>query len=404
MTGPGASGLTDLLATPNLGTGVLEHRDRVDFAGLRAARLARVLDAMAERDLDACFLGREANARYATGVRRLWTAQSRPFVPACLVVRNPGAVELLSFSASYEDIPDEVGPDHFFPVTWNPMNMIDRFQKTEGVLDARRIGYDSLSPFFEGMLRQALPEAEFVGAEDMMRALKRVKLPEEITCIRTAAAIAESSLYAAISEVRPGVTEHHLRATFLDRMCALGTSQFAQQGTFTVIEPGGALRWTTSDRILREGDSVALAGGVLWAGYEGSLARTWWCGEELLPGSEQQGTFARWRAVTDAIVDACRPGRTGADVHAAFTKAGGAHPQMTMAYAVGLGHDGPLAGPGMSEELERAQTIEANMVIAVRHFQRGTSSSCFGEDMLLVTDGDPERLTTLGYGPLAAEV
>ena len=250
---------------------------------------------MAERDLDACFLGREANARYATGVRRLWTAQSRPFVPACLVVRNPPAVELLSFSASYEDIPDEVGPDHFFPVTWNPMNMMDRFQKTEGVLDARRIGYDSLSPFFEGMLRQTLPEAEFVGVEDMMRALKRVKLPEEITCIRTAAAIAESSLYAAISEVRPGVTEHHLRAAFLDRMCALGTSQFAQQGTFTVIDPGAPFRWTTTDRVLREGDSVALAGGVLWAGYEGSLARTWWCGDELLPGAEQHGTFARWQ-------------------------------------------------------------------------------------------------------------
>ncbi len=25
---------------------------------------------------------------------------------------------------------------------------------------------------------------------------------------------------------------------------------------------------------------VALAGGVLWAGYEGSLARTWWCGRQ----------------------------------------------------------------------------------------------------------------------------
>ncbi len=125
-------------------------------------------------------------------------------------------VELLSFSASYEDIPDEVGPDHFFPVTWNPMNMMDRFQKTPGVLDARRIGFDGLSPFFEGMLRQTLPEAEFVGVEDMMRALERVKLPEEITCLRTAAAIAESSLYAAIAEVRPGVTEHHLRAAFLE--------------------------------------------------------------------------------------------------------------------------------------------------------------------------------------------
>src|SRR6476646_8031478 len=109
----------DLLATPNLGTGMLEHRDRVDFTALREARQARVLEEMGRHDLDACFFGREANARYVSGVRRLWTAQTRPFVPACIVVRGAGSaiVELLAFSASYEDIPAEVGPDHFFTVT-----------------------------------------------------------------------------------------------------------------------------------------------------------------------------------------------------------------------------------------------------------------------------------------------
>ena len=70
---------------------------------------------------------------------------------------RPREVELLSFSASYEGIPEEVGPDHFFPVTWNPMNMIDWFAETPGVLDARRIGFDGLSPFFEGLLRTCSP-------------------------------------------------------------------------------------------------------------------------------------------------------------------------------------------------------------------------------------------------------
>ena len=78
--------MTELLATPNLGTGVLEHRDRIDFAALRDARRRRVLSAMEEHGLDACLFGREANARYVSGVRRLWTAQTRPFVPACAVV------------------------------------------------------------------------------------------------------------------------------------------------------------------------------------------------------------------------------------------------------------------------------------------------------------------------------
>jgi Xaa-Pro aminopeptidase len=400
---------TTALGTPNLGTGVVEHRERVDFKALRQARLARFLGAMDELGVDACFFGREANARYVSGVRRLWTAQSRPFVPACVVLRPPGVhgveggpepvVELLAFSASYEDIPAEVELDHFYPVTWNPVNLVERFRALPGMLDARRVGFDGLSPLFEGMLRDALPRAEFVGVEDTMRAIRRVKLPDEIVCLRTAAAIAESSLYAAIAELAPGVTEQHLRAAFMERMCTLGTSQFAQQGTFTVLDPGRPLRWTTTDRVLQAGDAVALAGGALWAGYEGSLARTWPCGP---PSAAQREAYRRWQAVTDAVVDECRPGRTGADLHRAFERSGGGDPQMTIAYAVGLGYEGPIAGPGMSSELERAQVLEADMVIAVRHFAAGPAASYHGEDMVLVTDGEPQRVTTLGAGPPAA--
>jgi len=106
--------------------------------------------------------------------------------------------------------------------------------------------------------------------------------------------------------------------------------------------------------------------------------------------------------VTDAVVDECRPGRTGADLRRAFEQSGGGEPQMTVAYAVGLGYEGPIAGPGMSPELERAQVLEPDMVIAVRHFAAGPTVSYHGEDMVLVTDGEPERMTTLGAGPLAA--
>src|SRR3954471_1512048 len=115
--------------TPDIGTQMLEDYERIRFAELRAARQARVLAAMAEQGLDACIFGREANVRYVSGARRLWTAQSRPFVPTCAVVRpesgeGGGAVRLLSFSASYEGIPEELQPDHFYPVSWNPANFV----------------------------------------------------------------------------------------------------------------------------------------------------------------------------------------------------------------------------------------------------------------------------------------
>ena len=46
-------------------------------------RRARVLEAMAERDVDALILGKEANARYVSGARRLWLAGARAFAPGC---------------------------------------------------------------------------------------------------------------------------------------------------------------------------------------------------------------------------------------------------------------------------------------------------------------------------------
>ena len=179
------------------------------------------------------------------------------------------------------------------------------------------------------------------------------------------------------------MTEHHLRAAFLDRMCELGTSQFAQQGTFTVIDPGRAVPVDDQrPRARREGDAVALAGGVLWAGYEGSLARTWWCGDGRGAGHGRTAAFARWRAVTDAVIEQCRPGAHGCRPARRVPSAGGAEPQMTIAYAVGLGHEGPIAGPGMSPELERAQAIEAG------HGARGARTS----------SAAPERLLRRGHG------
>jgi Xaa-Pro aminopeptidase len=357
---------------------------------------------MGERQLDACLFGREGNVRYASGVRRLWTAQSRPFTPTCLVLRERDEVHLLSFSASYEGIPEEILPEDFFPVTWNPQNFVDRFTSTAGAGEARRVGVDGLSPFFEGLMRQAFPHAEFVAAEEMMRDLRRRKLPEEVVCLRTAAAIAESALYAAATEVRPGVTEKHVQAAFLARMCELGTSQFAQQGTFTQIDPGGRLRWITGDRTLDEGSTVALAGGALWAGYEGSLARTWWCGRQPRPAAAHRALYRRWRQVIDPVVEACRPGSTGAELGAAYERAGG-DPVPTIAYSVGLGVEGPVAGGGLSPALERTQVVEPGMVLGVKALVTGPDGGYLGEDMVLVTADGPERLTTLGYGPLAED-
>ncbi len=389
-----------VMLTPNLGTGAQEERDRVSFTELRAARRARAFAEMERLDLDALVLGREANVRYVAGSRRLWTASSRPFGPTAVAVRSTGRVHLMTFSASLEGAPAEVPLGDVFCTSFNVGTLLGSLGSIDGLRAARRVGVDGFTLFMRDLLPTVVPSAEIVGVEPELRALRRVKLPDEIVALRIAAAIAEAALVAAADRVRPGVTEKDLQAAYLERMCVLGTSQFSQQGTFTVVDPPGRLRLVTSGRLLDEGDLVALAGGVLWAGYEGTLARTWRCGNRSEPTAGQRSLHRRWRDVSDAVVAACRPGATGADLVAAHEIAGEPLPRMPIVYSIGLGHEGPIAGSSHGVDLDRQQVLEPGMVVAVRTFVAGAAGGVLGEDMVLVGAGDPERLTTLGHGPL----
>jgi len=398
-----ASPRTPWLRTPDVGTGMLENRERVPLGALRRARRERVFAAMREHGLDACLFGREANVRYACGVRRLWTAQSRPFSPTCVIVRDTEAVHLLAFSASAEGIPEELSPDDVFPVTWNPARFADHVAATPGLREARRIGVDGMTPGFQRLLEGLSPGVEWVAAEPVMRALRRRKLPEELACLRTAVAIAESALLEAALRAVPGASEKELQAAYLARLCELGTSQFAQQGTFTAIGSQGGLRWITGQRILAEGDLVALAGGALWAGYEGSLARTWWCGRRA-PSSGARALAACGREALEALVAGCRPGASGTELRGALeaTAAGRAGARFAVA-SLGIGHEGQLAASDLDAGVEARERVEAEMVLAVRVFAPGAEGGWLGEEMIAVGPREVERLTTLGPGPLAAE-
>ncbi|HLG87044.1 MAG TPA: aminopeptidase P family protein [Alphaproteobacteria bacterium] len=391
--------MTDLLATPNLGTAMLEHRDRIAFSDLRARRRGRVLAAMEREGLDACIFGREANVRYITGARRLWTAGSRPFAPSAAMVRATGAIHLLSHSASYEGMPEEMAPDDIFPLTWSPEKFVRLAAETPGLSDARRIGVDGMTPLFQSLLGQTVGRAELVPAEGMMRSLRRIKLPDEILCIRTAAAIAESAIFAAAEAIAPGVSEKALQAAYLERMCVLGTSQFAQQGAFAAIGSDGKPKAVTGDGTLDDGEAVTLSGGALWSGYEGSLARTWWCGRRG-PDAAHREAWGRWREAADRLMRAARPGANGAMLRTAFEGSAAARAGGSFAvYSLGLGHEGFLAGGQLERATEKAERVAAGMVLAIRVFAPG---GYLGEEMVSVGEDGNEMLTTLGHGPLAA--
>src|SRR5437764_6761081 len=107
----------------------------------------RVLDEMARQGVDVLLLGREGNARYVSGARRLFLAGERAFAPGCVVVRETGAVHLLS--ATDFGVPAEVPRDNLYAPSWNPATLVEHATGIPGVRRARTIGVDGLTPLFD---------------------------------------------------------------------------------------------------------------------------------------------------------------------------------------------------------------------------------------------------------------
>src|SRR5690606_31558476 len=124
-----------------------------DPPALRAGRLRRLLDAMADHDLDLLVLGRVANIRYASGVPILWNAGTRPFGPGCIVVRATEERYLLS--TWDEGVPDDLPRDHLFGITWNPMNYVQLLKDVAAKATPARVGTDAISPLFAQLLPMA---------------------------------------------------------------------------------------------------------------------------------------------------------------------------------------------------------------------------------------------------------
>jgi Xaa-Pro aminopeptidase len=274
-----------------------------------------MFDEMERQGVDVLLLGREGNARYASGIHRLFLAGERAFAPGCVVVREHTTVNTL------------------FPPSWNAATQVERVAAIPGVAAARRVGVDGLTPLFAALLADHLPGAELVDGEAVMRALRRIKTPDEVALIRAAADVARDVMTSALDAVGAGLSDDAIAAAAMETMAGNGT-------TTAAFEP----------RVYRgvRHDQVIVAVGVLRDGWEADLTRT-------TPGPP------RPESLTSAIAR-CRPGATLADIDASV-------------HGIWLGY----------EVLPCDEVLARGMVLSV--YADGA------RDVVLITDHEPELLT-----------
>jgi Xaa-Pro aminopeptidase len=276
-----------------------------------------------------------------------------------VVVRDTGAVHLLSISD--DGIPADIPPQRFFPISWNPMNILGAVTAIPGVAGARRVGVDGLTPLFEQLIHGMMPEAELIDGEALLREVRQAKTDEDVDGIRAAVRIAEGAFRAVADAIAPGVTEQQLKGIFEEAMTRQGARTPSFEGTFCVAEPGCPPRSLVSDRAVRAGDLVHVRAGALLDGWEGTIARTCACEGD---GPEVPAAHATTIALA---VD----GATVGDLRATGATVEG----------VGIGH----------EELADGERLEPGIVL---YIERWVDPMLVG-DTVLVGEDSPEVLTVL---------
>jgi Xaa-Pro aminopeptidase len=360
-----------------------------DDRALRSARRARVLDEMEVSDVDVLIVGREGNARYASGAPRLWTAGSRSFGPGCVVVRSTGAVHMLS--TWDEGIPEDIPHGNLYGITFNTMNFVTVLQKIEGAAAARTVATDGLTPGFAHLLPMAFPTAELVDGEPLLRRARRVKTSEEIDAIRASVRVAERALAGAEAALAEGVTERQLTGVFMEAMASAGITTPAGQDVAWITSRDHPWRRASRDVPVAVGDLVAFEAGVVCAGYSGEVGRTRAVDGE---GALDTDLMRQWNELWDRLIDACRPGAPGSALLDAYETAGVDTPPMPVARGLGLGFDLPLVTHALPNTASDQQ-LEPGMVFALTAYvwKHGVGA-VYGQEPVVLTDTGPELLSS----------
>jgi Xaa-Pro aminopeptidase len=366
------------------GLGALEYGGRADFARMRRERRARLLAELRTARLDALLLGREANARHAAGARRLWTTGGRPFAPGCVLLASG---ELHLMSTWDEGVPAEIQREHLYGTTWNPARLMRALAAIPDLATARRVGVDGMSAGFARLLAEALPKAELVDAAALLERARRTKTADELECIRTAVAVAESALWAVLPGIAPGERERALAGRYWAAAARLGVTTPAFEPTFCA---GAPLRRIPSERALAAGELVVCDAGVLYAGYEGLVGRSAPVGA---PGAAQRALLERAEALRDALLDAVRPGARVSDLLHPYASAREPLPALPVVQGVGLGMEPPVAGawadPGDA-------VLEPDMALSIAScVQRPDAGVCLLREVVIVRGQGAERVTRL---------
>lgn len=244
-------------------------------------------------------------------------------------------------------------------------------------------------------MQEALPNARFVSATDVMGEARYVKSAEEIEFLRLGTQIAERSCHAMLQTARVGVFEPLIMANMYQAAIAAGGSMPIMFGWSS--GPFGNVFHRLEQpphRLLKSGDYLSVEIEGRWGGYVAQLDQSLTLGDvpSWAADAHQVAVECFWD-----IVNVMKAGVTYGELVAAAKKVG-RHANATgalTAHGRGLGDDGPLITNQSRPEIADTQ-IPPNTVFVIKPSTTYNGLSNVGHvgDTVVVTETGCDRLGT----------
>lgn len=361
------------------------------------SRIAGAQKAMARRGLDVLVVTNRENLIYFTGLTQI----------ECLALLIPveGEASAIALWLDADYVRENSGLKthaYFFPRETLGLSICKHISAF-GYRDPK-IGFERYFVDFAvyDALRGAFNEANFIGAADLFYKLRSVKEPEELTLIEKACDAACKGMRAAMTAVRPGVSELDVLAEAEYAMLKAGSggSPFRPQvvaGQRTLLAHP-----TASSRKIQEGEIVVVHLGATCEGYCAKIARTAAVGTAPKPQTEVHALILRALQRAEAVL---RPGATTGQVDAAarevIEQAGfGKFYLESVGFGVGLRQSEfyPVIGRGGTDLIEPGMVIDLLLPTIYRRGVGGpriTDIFCVGETESRVLTRFPRDLVRI---------
>jgi Xaa-Pro dipeptidase len=342
----------------------------LDLARMRRARTDKLRTAMAAAGIDTLVLCNQSNVSYATGARVPASDHVRAswWRAVAVVDRTDPSPHLYTEfpEGSASDLPN----DHLHPAV--EVESAQGAAELVASLPGGQLGLDD-APF---PLWQALRARDVVDANQALAPAKLTKTIDELECIRQAQAINERAIRAARAEARSGALATDLSGAFLRAIAELGATSNTVDPVFQVMPRSVAVGpasvtgepvfpLPTRPHKLADGDVLWVDTGINLNGYASDFGATWIVGGE--PDHHARTQFADWRATVDRVLEATKPGATGADLVQVATERTGRRPWLSYFYlAHGIGTDSaemPLIGTDRGDEFDASIVLQPGMVV-----------------------------------------